>query len=231
MSVDESMVIFGPIDQVGWASASSTVTSASSAFDRPRNGPPEAVSTMRLTQSPPSPPGCCARRLWCTAQCSLSTGTSSPAPGCARTRRTTGPAAMSDSLLASARRVPDPSAARVTPRPAKPTTPFTHTSPGDGDRRQRVGAGHAPRCPPAPASRSVGGQRVVGDGDDRRAAPAAPARRAGRPTTRRPSAATVNRSGSAAMTSSACVPIDPVDPAIETDGGHEARLPSDGLQP
>ena len=52
MSVDESIVIFGPIDQVGWARASSTVTSASSAFDRPRNGPPDAVSTMRLTQSP-----------------------------------------------------------------------------------------------------------------------------------------------------------------------------------
>ena len=32
MSVDESMVIFGPIDQVGWARASSMVTSASSAL-------------------------------------------------------------------------------------------------------------------------------------------------------------------------------------------------------
>ena len=39
MSVDESTVIFGPIDQVGWASASSMVTSASSAAERPRNGP------------------------------------------------------------------------------------------------------------------------------------------------------------------------------------------------
>ena len=31
MSVDESTVIFGPIDHVGWASASSIVTAASSA--------------------------------------------------------------------------------------------------------------------------------------------------------------------------------------------------------
>ena len=40
-------MIFGPIDQVGWARASSIVTSASSAAVRPRNGPPLAVSTIR----------------------------------------------------------------------------------------------------------------------------------------------------------------------------------------
>ena len=47
ISVLESIVILGPIDHVGCASASSTVTSASSSADRPRNGPPLAVSTMR----------------------------------------------------------------------------------------------------------------------------------------------------------------------------------------
>ena len=35
---------------------------------------------------------------------------------------------MSDSLLASASRLPASSVASVTPSPAKPTTPFTHTS-------------------------------------------------------------------------------------------------------
>ena len=50
-SVAESIVIFGPMFQVGCASASSGVTSASSSRVRPRNGPPLAVST-RLSGSP-----------------------------------------------------------------------------------------------------------------------------------------------------------------------------------
>jgi hypothetical protein len=45
ISVEESTVIFGPMLQVGWARASSMVTSARSAAARPRNGPPLAVST------------------------------------------------------------------------------------------------------------------------------------------------------------------------------------------
>ncbi len=40
ISVAESIVILPPIAQVGCASASSTVTSSSSARERPRNGPP-----------------------------------------------------------------------------------------------------------------------------------------------------------------------------------------------
>ena len=40
MRVEESTVIFGPIFQVGWASASSTATLARSSGVRPRNGPP-----------------------------------------------------------------------------------------------------------------------------------------------------------------------------------------------
>ena len=40
ISVAESMVILPPMAQVGCLSASSTVTSASSAALRPRNGPP-----------------------------------------------------------------------------------------------------------------------------------------------------------------------------------------------
>src|SRR5436309_3519438 len=49
MSVDESMVIFGPMLHVGWASASSSVTEDRSARLRPRNGPPLAVSTIRAS--------------------------------------------------------------------------------------------------------------------------------------------------------------------------------------
>ena len=45
MSVAESMVIFGPMLQVGCASASAGVTAASSSRVRPRNGPPDAVRT------------------------------------------------------------------------------------------------------------------------------------------------------------------------------------------
>ena len=41
----------GPMSQVGWASACSRVTSASSSRRRPRNGPPDAVSTSRATSS------------------------------------------------------------------------------------------------------------------------------------------------------------------------------------
>ena len=76
-SVAELIVTTGPMSQVGWARASSTVTSASSSAVRPRNGPPLAVSTSRAT-SPRAPP----RRHWASAECSESTGTS--CPGCGR---------------------------------------------------------------------------------------------------------------------------------------------------
>ena len=123
ISVDESMVIFGPIDHVGWASASATVTARSRSAVQPRNGPPDAVSSRRAT----SVVACTAARHWCTAQCSESTGTIS-APGVRRAFCTTGAPAMSDSLLASARRFPASSAAIVTGRPAKPTTALRTTS-------------------------------------------------------------------------------------------------------
>ena len=123
MSVDESTVTFGPMDHVGWSNASSTVTVARSARVRPRNGPPEAVSTMRSTRSSLS----LALRHWWMAQCSLSTGRSS-APGVDRTCWTTGPAAINDSLLARPNLRPAANTARVTGKPAKPTTPLMATS-------------------------------------------------------------------------------------------------------
>src|SRR5581483_3413706 len=69
-SVAELIVTTGPMSQVGWASACSTVTLTISARSRPRNGPPLAVTTSRRTSSgePPS-------RHWASAECSESTGT------------------------------------------------------------------------------------------------------------------------------------------------------------
>ena len=134
ISVEESTVIFGPIDHVGWARASATVTDAKSSGRRPRNGPPDAVSTIRadFADAAPEP----ARRHWWMAQCSESTGMSS-APGVDRSGCTTGPAAISDSLLASARRLPARSVATVTGRPAKPVTPLTTTSASSARRAAR----------------------------------------------------------------------------------------------
>ena len=117
-------MILGPMLQVGWARASlDGDRRRGRRAVRPRNGPPLAVSTSRATRAGLS----VARRHWWMAPCSLSTGTSS-APGVRRARCTTGPAAISDSLLASARRRPASRVARVTDRPAKPTTPLTTTS-------------------------------------------------------------------------------------------------------
>ncbi len=47
--VAEFVVTTRPMSHVGWASASAGVTSASDARERPRNGPPDAVSTSRRT--------------------------------------------------------------------------------------------------------------------------------------------------------------------------------------
>ena len=69
ISVAESTVIFGPIDQVGWRSASAGVTARRRSAGQPRKGPPEAVRTRRATSAGGRP-----SRHWWTALCSLSTG-------------------------------------------------------------------------------------------------------------------------------------------------------------
>ena len=76
--VAESIVMRAPIAHVGWRSASATEMSASSARERPRNGPPEAVTISDSTASGDSP-----RSSWCSAECSESTG-SSAAPAARR---------------------------------------------------------------------------------------------------------------------------------------------------
>ena len=108
--------------QVGCASASSTVTPSSSSRLRPRNGPPDAVSTSESTDSGSRP-----SRHWKSAECSESTGSSKPPPRFfAASARS--PAATRLSLLASASVTPRSSAQSVAPTPAKPTIAFRTTS-------------------------------------------------------------------------------------------------------
>ena len=57
ISVAESMVIFRPMDQVGWARASSTVMAAKSFCLSLKKGPPEAVRMTRRTRSSAGLPG------------------------------------------------------------------------------------------------------------------------------------------------------------------------------
>src|SRR3954452_16411833 len=116
MSVAESIVILPPISQVGWRRASSTVTPSSSPRERPRNGPPDAVSTSLTTV-----PGGSPSISWCSAECSESTGMTR-APVASASCITSSPPTTSDSLLARARSIPSPSVATVGPRPALPTS-------------------------------------------------------------------------------------------------------------
>ena len=92
--VAEFVVTTRPMSQVGWARACAGVTSYSSSLLRPRNGPPEAVTTSRRTSAARPP-----RRHCASAECSESTGTIWPGRAAAFT---TGPPTISDSLLASA---------------------------------------------------------------------------------------------------------------------------------
>src|SRR3954447_24105148 len=133
-SVAESIVIFGPIDQVGCASASSGVTSASSSRVRPRSGPPLAVST-RLCGSP-------SCEHWKSAECSLSTGSSAPPPR-ARAAVARSPAATRLSLFARASVTPCSSAHIVAGSPANPSVAFSTTS---GSARSSRAVGSPPTC-------------------------------------------------------------------------------------
>ena len=53
--VAESMVTFGPMVQVGWRRASSTVMVSNVCGSRSRKGPPLAVSTSARTEAALSP--------------------------------------------------------------------------------------------------------------------------------------------------------------------------------
>ena len=151
----ESIVIFGPMLQVGCASASSGVTSSSSSRVRPRNGPPDAVRTSECDLSGARP-----SRHWNAAECSLSTGSSRPPPR-SRAASASSPAATRLSLFASARSTPRSSAQSVRGRPAKPTTALRTTS---GSARSSSSVRSPPVCVSG-ASPSIG-VRAGGGGDE-----------------------------------------------------------------
>jgi hypothetical protein len=212
ISVAELSVTIGPMSHVLWADAAATETSASSARGRPRNGPPDAVSTSRSTSSARPP-----RRHWASAECSESTGTICPGAAAAVT---SAPPATSDSLLASASVAPAASAARVGPRPTAPVMPLSTVSTDVVAVSSVAASGPASTSTPGSSSRSA-----------RAASSAATATRrtwcartcsASSATSPPPAAspATVKRSGWRAISSSACVPIEPVEPSTSTD-----RLP------
>src|SRR6267378_6658761 len=105
MSVAESMVTLGPIDQRGWFSASSSVTWSRSRSGCAQNGPPLAVRMRRRTLSRRSPHRHCQIAL-----CSESTGL---IPRWPAALMTSAPAMTRTSLVASATSFPAFNAARV----------------------------------------------------------------------------------------------------------------------
>src|SRR6266540_525073 len=190
-SVAESIVTFGPIFHVGCRSASSAVTPSSSPSGRSRKGPPDAVSATRETSSIRSPTRHCQ-----SAQCSLSTGRSrSPAPPASG--RTRCPPVTSTSLFASATRFPASRAAIVGARPAMPgvATRTRSTS-------SRVTRSQSASSPSRSCSTAVLAPVSFASASSARALRA------------EASAVTRRRSGCAATTSSACLPMEPVAPRI-----------------
>ena len=121
--VAESIEILSPISQLGWASACSGVTSAMSASDQLRKGPPDAVRTSRSTASRWR-----GSKTWKMALCSESTGSSTP-PDSWTASINSCPAQTSASLLARATMAPRRAAASVGASPANPTTAaITHSA-------------------------------------------------------------------------------------------------------
>ena len=115
-------MIFGPMRQVGWAKACSTVTERICSSEARRNGPPEAVSSKRLTSLICSPRKHCQMAL-----CSLSTGRMGT-PACCASRITRWPAITRVSLLARAIALPILMAASVGSNPTRPEVAATTIS-------------------------------------------------------------------------------------------------------
>src|SRR3954447_6698154 len=217
ISVAESIVILPPMSQVGWRSASATVTSSSSARERPRNGPPLAVSTSLVTL-----PGRSPAISWASAECSESTGTIC-APVASASCMTSSPPTTRDSLLASARSMPSPSVATVGPRPAEPTSALrTRSASASTTSRTR---------PSAPASTSPSVHASAA-----RAAASASASAMRRTSWARACSTSASHERSAdsptssnswpepARRSRAWVPIEPVEPRMSRRRGTAPRV-------
>src|SRR3712207_366697 len=206
MSVAESTVILPPIAHVGWRSASSTVTPSSSSRVRPRNGPPDAVRTSLVTV-----PGRSEARSWCSAECSESTGMTA-APVASASAMTRSPPTTSDSLLASARSMPSPSVATVGPSPAEPTSAFSTRSAPDSITRRTSPSGPVSTSPSVHASAARA--PATGSASAMRPTPVRCACATSASHDRSALSPTSSRSSERSSTSSACVPIEPVEPRI-----------------
>src|SRR4051794_12385735 len=205
ISVDESIVILPPIAHVGCLSASSTVTLSSCSRERPRNGPPLAVSTSLATV-----PGASPAISWCSAECSESTGITCP-PVASESCITSSPPTTRDSLLASARSMPSPSVATVGPSPAEPTSAFKTRSAPESTTSCTSPSGPASTAPDhssrarSAASASVSATRSTAN-----------SRACAISCSQFPCALSPTSSSSSecATISSAWVPMDPVEPRM-----------------
>ena len=115
ISVEESMVTFSPMCQLGCASACALVTLSSCSLLKVRKGPPEAVSSIFSILFSPSP-----FRHWKMAECSESTGRTAVLCFSA-SEVISSPATTSVSLFARAIALPALIASMVGFRPEKPT--------------------------------------------------------------------------------------------------------------
>jgi len=120
MSVEESIVIFGPSARSDGRGVAHRHRRELGRGTSP-NGPP-----LRSAALWPRPPG--GRRQGTGVSHSARSRLDELGPAHERARLTTGAPATSDSLFARARRRPCRSAATVTPRPANPTTALRTTS-------------------------------------------------------------------------------------------------------
>ena len=170
-SVAESIVIFGPICQVGWARASSGVTPRSAAADR-ETARPRRSETRRRTVVDPFPAAGTAR--WPSARCRPDEAIERVAAGSSSSARPGDPPATSVSLLASATRRPARSAASTAGSAAMPVVATTTMSvpsavasssrppsaqrrssrpPGARPAAQALRDGQAASCSPSPGGR------------------------------------------------------------------------------
>ena len=209
------MVILRPIRQVGWLSASSTVTparaSARQVPERPARGGEDQPAHLATDRAGAGTGG------WRCARCR-------PA---ARRRRARGPASItrrpaitSTSLLASAMRLPARIAASTASSAAVPDEAHSTVSTSSrvtssisacGPARAQVEVRAARRSAAAPAARPGG---VGGHADGARPVALDLQRHAPRRSRRRRAPTTSSRSGCASTTASALWPIEPVEPRM-----------------
>ncbi len=204
------MLILAPMVQVGCRSAASGVARAMSSRLASRNGPPEAVSTIRSTA--PWLPSAIA---WKIALCSESTG-SSVAPASRTACSITSPAQTNASLLASATAPPRRIAASVLGNPAAPVIAAMVQSAGSV-AACTTACGPAPAAVPVPARSRSNSGRPAGSAMTASSAPSRRACSASNLALRPPASATTrNRSGLASRRSTVLVPMLPVLPSTVT---------------